>query len=130
MRYTNAYFQLDIRSNGVYVHIFPENEGGKKIVIQEFSEYLEQCGIRDYNLPELHKSIAQATEEIDLFVTSCTIGEINEMVKIRVTDDRMMAVIRFYPPSKKGRYMTEKEILNELERKSITYGISDKIINA
>ena len=38
MKYTNAFFQLDIRSNGVYVHIYPAKDGGKPIVIQEFAE--------------------------------------------------------------------------------------------
>lgn len=130
MKYTNAFFQLDIRSNGVYVHIFPAKEGGKPIVIQELAEYLEKCGIRDYNLPELNKAVNQANEEVDLFVTSSVIDEVDEMAKIRVTDDRMMAVIRFYPPSKNGKNMTEKEIRGELNRYQITYGVSDKIIKA
>ena len=30
MKYTNAFFRLDIRENGVYVHIYPEKDGGKK----------------------------------------------------------------------------------------------------
>ena len=63
MNYTNGYFRLDIRENGVYVHIYPEKDGGKKIVIQELAEYFEKCGIHEYNLPELNKAIEKATEE-------------------------------------------------------------------
>lgn len=130
MKYLNGFFQLDIREDGVYAHIYPEKEGGKKIVIQEFAEYLERCRIHDYNLPELNKAIANATEEIDVFVSPTVISEVNEMMKIRVLDDRMMAVVRFYPPSKNGNYMTEKEIMNELELEKIKFGISTKIITA
>lgn len=130
MKYTNAFFRLDIRENGVYVHIYPEKDGGRKLVIQELAEYLEKCGIHDYNLPELNKAIEKATEEVDLFVTSHVISEVDEMAKIRVTDDRMMAIIRFYPPSMNGKYMTEKEIYNELSRVNVTYGISAKVIKA
>lgn len=130
MKYTNAYFRLDIRENGVYVHIYPEKDGGKKIVIQEFAEYLEKCGIRDYNLPELNKAIEKATQEVDLFVTSNVISEVDEMAKVRVTDDKMMAIVRFYPPSMNGKFMTEKDIYNELERYNITYGISSKVVKA
>ena len=130
MKYTNAFFRLDIRENGVYVHIYPEKDGGKKIVIQEFAEYLEKVGIRDYNLPELNRAIEKATQEVDLFVTSNVISEVNEMAKVRVTDDKMMAIVRFYPPSMNGKFMTEKEIYNELERYNITYGISAKVIKA
>lgn len=130
MKYTNGFFQLDIRANGVYVHIYPEKDGGKKIVIQEFAEYIENCGIHNYNLPELNKAISQATEEIDLFVSSDNIREVNETAKVRITDDKMMAIIRFYPPSKNGKYMTEKDIMNELARYNVTYGISVKVIQA
>ncbi len=130
MNYTNGYFRLDIRENGVYVHIYPEKDGGKKIVIQELAEYLEKCGIHEYNLPELNRAIEKATEEVDLFVTSKIISEVNETAKIRVTDDKMLAIIRFYPPSMNGKFMTEKDIYNELERINITHGISAKLIKA
>ena len=130
MKYTNAFFRLDIRENGVYAHIYPAKDGGKGIVIQEFAEYLEKCGIHDYNLPQLNKAIETATQEVDLFVTSHLISEVNEMAKVRVTDDKMLAVMRFYPPSMNGKYMTEKDIYNELERMNITHGISAKVIKA
>ena len=130
MKYTNAFFQLEIKENGVYVHIYPEREGGKKIVIQELAEYLERCGVKGYNLPELNSAISKIKEETTLFVTSNTIPEVNEMAKVRITDDRMMVFIRFYPPSKNGKPMNEKDIMNELAAYKITYGISPKIIQA
>lgn len=130
MKYTNAFFQLDIRSNGVYIHIFPAKEGGKPIDVKELIEYLGTCGVNNYDVPKLNKAVAQATEEMDLFLSPFPIAEVNETVKLRVTSDKMIAVIRFYPPSKNGRYMTEEEIREELERSGITYGISDKIIRA
>lgn len=130
MKYTNGFFRLNIKENGVYVHIYPEKNGGKKIVIQEFAEYLEKCGIHEYNLSELNREIEKATEEMELFVTSNVISEVNEMAKIRVTDDKMMAIIRFYPPSMNGKFMTEKDIYNELARVNITFGVSEKVMKA
>ncbi len=130
MKYTNGFFQLDIRENGVYVHIYPEKDGGKRVTVQELAEYLEKCGIHDYQLSELNKGIAEASQETDLFVTANTIPEVNEMAKVRVTDDNMMAFIRFYPPSKNGNYMSERDILNELTRVKVVYGISTKVVKA
>lgn len=130
MKYTNGFFQLDIREEGVYAHIFPAKEGGKGIVIQEFAEYLENYGIVDYDLPKLNKVISEAKGETDVFVSSAKISEVNEMARVRVTEDRMMAIIRFYPPSRNGKYMTEKDIVNELDRAKVTYGISPKVIRA
>lgn len=130
MKYTNGFFQLDIRENGVYVHVYPEKDGGKKVAVQELAEYLDKCGIHDYRLTELNKGIEEAKEEVDLFVTANTIPEVNETAKVRVTDDKMLAFIRFYPPSKNGKYMTERDILNELTRVKVTYGISAKVVKA
>ena len=130
MKYTNGFFRLDIRDNGVYVHIYPEKDGGKRIIIQELAEYLEKCGVRGYNLPELNREIEKATEEVDLFVTSNLISEVDEMMKVRVTDDRMMAIVRFYPPSMNGKFMSEKDIIDELARVDVTYGVSAKVVKA
>lgn len=130
MKYTNGFFQLDIRDDGVYAHIYPAKQNGKPIVIQEFAEYIEKCGIRDYNLPEINKAIEKATEEVDIFVSKDKISEIPETAKVWVTSDRMMAVIRFYPPSMNGKYMTERDIINELQRLDVKFGISEKVIKA
>lgn len=130
MKYLNGFFQLDIRNDGIYAHIYPKNDGGRDIVIQEFAEYLEKCKIREYNLPQIHKEICDVKQETDIFISSQKIDEIDEMVKIRVTDDRMNAVIRFYPPSKNGKFMTEQDILNELKNENISYGILNKFVKA
>lgn len=130
MKYTNGFFQLDIRKNGVYVHIYPEKDGGKKVTTQELVEYLEKCDIHDYQLPELNKGITEATQEVDLFVTSNIIPEVKEMAKVHVSDDKMMAFIRFYPPSKNGNHMSEEDILDELTRAKVIYGISNKVVKA
>ena len=45
MKYTNSYFQLNIRENGVYLHVYPEKDGGKKLDIQEIVAYLDKCGV-------------------------------------------------------------------------------------
>ena len=52
------------------------------------------------------------------------------MAKIRISDDKMMAFIRFYPPSKNGDYMSEQDILNELTKAKVIYGISPKVLKA
>lgn len=130
MKYTNGFFQLDIRENGVYVHIYPEKDGGKKVATQELAEYLEKCGIHDYQLPELNKRISEASQEVDLFVTVNKVPEVKEMAKIRISDDKMMAFIRFYPPSKNGDYMSEQDILDELTKAKVIYGISPKVLKA
>jgi hypothetical protein len=130
MKYTNGFFQLDIRSNGVYAHIYPAKENGKPVDVQEFAEYIEKCGVHEYNLPELNKVISQVKDETEIFVSSEVISQVPEMATVRVTADRMTAYIRFYPPSLQGKYMTERDILNELQRVKVTNGIAMKVVKA
>ncbi|MDO5156924.1 MAG: FapA family protein [Eubacteriales bacterium] len=130
MKYTNAFFQLDIRDDGVYVHIYPAKENGKSIDIQEMVSYLESCGIHSYDLPALNKAVMQVKEETDIFVSAEKIREVEEKAKVMISRDRMMAYIRFYPPSKNGKYMSPRDILNELQRVNVVYGISEKVISA
>lgn len=130
MKYVNGFFQLDIRPDGVYAHVYPPMEGGKGVSVQEFVEYIDNCGIQNYDLVALNKVFSQITEETDVFVSTSTISEVNETARVRISADRMMAYIRFYPPSKNGKFMTEKDILNELARENIKYGVSTKVIKA
>ena len=62
MRYTNAYFQLVIRENGVFIRIFPAQTNGKPIMMPELFQYLEQCGITEYDIPKLTKEVSMAKE--------------------------------------------------------------------
>ena len=78
MKYLNGFFQLDIRQDGTYAHIYPAKEGGKKVSAQEFVEYIEKCGIKNYDLVTLNKEISQVTEETDIFVSKDVISEVNE----------------------------------------------------
>ncbi len=130
MRYTNAYFQLDIRQDGVYLHLYPAMDNGKPIDLAELLEYLDGCGIKDYDKVAIYKVITNNTKETDILISKTLIGEVGEKAKVSISDDKMMAIIRFYPPSKNGKFMSEKEIRSELDRFKITYGVSDKIINA
>lgn len=130
MKYTNAYFQLDIRPDGVYLHLYPAMDNGKPISIQELVTYLEECGIKNFDLKSLNTAITNNREETDILLTKEMISEVGEKATVRISDDSMAAFIRFYPPSKNGKFMTEKEILGELARYNIKYGINVKIIAA
>ena len=68
MKYTNAFFQLDIRKDGVYAHIYPAKNNGKPIAIREFIEYIENCGIKKekyvtiletYSMADIVKKLAR-----------------------------------------------------------------------
>ncbi len=119
MRYTNAYFQLVIRANGVFIRVFPAKEKGKPIAMLELVKYLEKCGITDCDVPKLTKEVAEVKEIKEIYVSPTVISEVNEMADVRVSDDRMLAIMRFYPQSENVKIISEKDILNELPSASL-----------
>lgn len=130
MKYTNAYFQLDIRQDGVYLHLYPPMDNGKQIVLSELTDYLDSCDIKDYDKVSLNNAINNNTKESDILISKNIIREVGEKATVRISEDKMTAIIRFYPPSKNGQFMSEKEIRSELDRFNITYGVNEKIIAA
>lgn len=125
----NGYFQLDNRSDGSYVIIYPPGEGGKIVDVKELAAYLEQMKISVENIAGLHSFIQSVQAKPGSIKVSDTPGlECNECMTIKVSEDRMMVYVRFHAPSTKGSAMDEAEILSDLEHNKIQYGISEKII--
>ncbi|MCM1156918.1 MAG: FapA family protein [Bacteroidales bacterium] len=130
MKYTNGFFQLDIRTDGVYLKVFPAKEGGKAIDARELLDYLGDCGIEGFQKTELAAAVEQAQAETEIFVSETAIDEVDEKVKVTISDDRMLAYVRFYAPSTGGKYLAEEDIRDELNHYGIVHGIAGKVIQA
>lgn len=130
MAVRNGYFQLDNRSDGAYVIIYPPVEGGKKVDVMELANYLEQMKLTQFDVKELNSYIQSVQEKPGSIKVSSQPGlECNEMMSIKVSTDRMLAVARFYPPSTKGNVMGQDEIISDLENNKIKHGICENILN-
>ena len=55
---------------------------------------------------------------------------VREMCFIDISDDRMKAVARFYPPSNKGRELDLEEVKSQCRLAGIAFGVDDNVINA
>ena len=129
MKYKNSFFRLDIKEDGTYLDIYPPVNDGKKLEIKEIVQFIEEKGCKNYSIDLIKKSLEKANDSpVSVKVSDNIIEHFSESAKVIVSPDRMVAYIRFYPPSSKGAFMTKREILSELERKKITFGISEKIV--
>ena len=131
MKYINGFFQLDIRNNGTYVDIYPPVEGGSCVDVKELSRYLERQKIFDYDICHLQQVIEKATDKkVTVKVTDSIALPCDETADIKVTSDGMKAIMRFYPPSKERKCFSKNEIMGELAKEKIKFGISEKVIDA
>ncbi len=122
----NSYFQLACGSNGTTLKIFAPEDGGRPIAIREVMEYLNRFGIK-YDLHVLNSGIMASYETKEKeysFGLNIEPGlELRESYSLKISQDKMEAYARFYPPSVNGGRMTAEEFLRDLEIKGIKFGV-------
>ncbi len=120
----NAYFKLDISDTKTILQIIPPEEGGKKLELKEVTEYLDIKGFNKYKLKELNDAVTVPTQQVrQIYVGDGRAIYESEQMEVTVSGDKMLAFCRFHAPSNNGALMTEKEILGDLQSRSITNGI-------
>lgn len=120
----NGYFQLDNRADGIYLIIFPPEDGGQEVDVMEMTAFLDKKGIGPYDIKELNTAIHTAVKAQAFVKVSDQKGlEFGESMELRFSEDRMTATARFYPPTTKGQVMDMKEIVGDLQYNHIQYGI-------
>lgn len=130
MKYKNSFFRLDIRQEGTFLIVYPLISDGKALEINEILGYLDLHACTDYSKKDLKDMLdGMGQSSFELKVSNVPIPAVNETAKVIISQDKMVAYVRFYPPSTGGKLMTKKDILTELEPYKITYGVSDKIVD-
>ncbi|MDE5966402.1 MAG: FapA family protein [Lachnospiraceae bacterium] len=125
----NGYFQLDNRADGIYVIIFPPEDGGQNVDVMELTAFLDKKGIGPYDIKELNMVIQTAVKNQAFAKVSDQKGlEFGESMELRFSEDHMTATARFYPPTTKGQVMDMKEIVGDLQYNHIQYGINAEIL--
>lgn len=119
----NGYFQLIIKSDGTYLHIYPATGSGEKLAPGEVSEYLSSKGIA-CSPTELSGAI-KSERETEIRLNSDAVLPEQETMRCQIVDGGMKAVVRFYPPSEGAATMDKEDIIKELRFRKIVYGIKE-----
>ena len=124
----NSYFQIIMDNNKTFLRLFPATDGGEPISVKEVQEYIAFNRIKPTNAEYIYE-VADATEQVDIFLCDGTGFPINEYFKPILTKDKMMLVARFYPPSTGGKQTTKEEIINDLKHKGVAVEPSEAMID-
>lgn len=125
----NGYFQVITKGNKTYVRLYPQAEGGEPILISELKEYLE-FNKYSVDILALNSAVMELTEVVDFPISDVVSFAIGEYFSLKISEDRMQAVARFYPASTGGASLTKDEILNDLTHKGIKAGVNEDTISA
>lgn len=125
----NGFFQLVHRSDGTYIRLIPPADGGDSITTKEVMEYLAKHNV-SYEAAVINKAVNNLEKEEVILVMLEQIAAERESYELYVSQDKMKAVVRFYPPSEGAEEMTSNEFYNDLKLKNICAGIRDDAIAA
>lgn len=121
----NAYFQLQIKEDGTYLKLFDSEPGGLSLNYDEISNYLIDKKIYEYDKIALGRGIATLKHSAEVKLTSAIIFPQDEYMKVFIDEDRLKATCRFYPPSSGGNLLTKDDIISELVRAGVKYGVDE-----
>ena len=125
----NAYFQLIAEGNVTAVRLVPATDGGDKLNINEMMDYLHLKKIDVQDIKQLYQVALSYDKEIVVPVCAKVCLPQQEMMTVKVSDDRMEAVVRFYPPSSNGgSYRDKNDVISDLQFHKITYGYDEAAI--
>lgn len=121
----NAYFQLQMRENGIFLILFPAKEGGTALNITEVMAYLEKYQYTRYDIKQLDAALKSPKEPVAVRVADFRGDSVDEQLDIDVSVDRVTATGRFYPASNNGRKLTLESAVESLKKA----GLKEETIN-
>ena len=122
----NGYFQLVKAPGGFGIRLFPPIDGGEDINISELLHYLDGENI-NCDISTLKKAIEEKKEQVCfLGVGECPV--VNEKYQLNVSDDNMVATMRFYAPSETGTRLNFAEVINDLRVRNIVKGVQMQVL--
>lgn len=127
----NAYVKLTIRPNGTFLVLYPPAEGGRNLIIDEVEAYLDKVIPGGYEKvlvrEELKKPLVSQRE---ILVKKEQIPPVNETVVVTVMADRLSVKGRFYPPTEGGNLLDKTDIVTEMIKSGVKYGVAEANIEA
>lgn len=126
--YRNSFFQIILRPNGVFIKYFPPKNGGSHLDIEEFRDYMNVHKIK-FDPVAFSKQIFSAKTPVLMKTENRKVAAVSEKMIIKIKDNGIRAICRFIPPSTGGEELEKEDILDQLQKFGIKYGISEDEIN-
>ena len=124
----NAYFKLSLDNNVTSITIYPAEGKGKELELSEVEEYLKRKRI-EYSATMLRGAVYSSAEKtLELQKKAGFI--VNEETAVRISEDRMSVIFRFYPPAEGGSLVTEDEVKGDLKAAGVTTELDKEAFHA
>lgn len=125
----NGYFQLQFTDSVTFISLFPPEDGGEPISIDELRDYLTAKGFGAVDPVSLKKVIDNMNKPENVRLVDRKGIPTPESMKVTISQDKMKAVCRFYPCSTQGASLTAEDIKKELVFQGVKKGIDEAAIS-
>lgn len=126
----NGYFKIQFSDTESYVSLFPPEDGGEPIQVDEMRDYLVSKGFPNIDIVAIKKVVDNLSKQENIKIASKKGIPCPESFRVMVSADKMTAVCRFYPPSTQGAELTPADIKSTLKLQGVTRGVDDAAIDA
>lgn len=125
----SAYVKLNVRPNGTYLTLYPPVDGGRNLIIDEVEAYLDKVILGGYEKVMVREELKKPLLAVrDVLIKNEQIPPVNETVIVYISGERLVAKGRFYPPSEGGKLLDKEDIVSEMIRAGIKYGVAEASI--
>lgn len=122
----SAYVKLSVRPNGTFLTLYPPAEGGRGLIIDEVEAYLDKVILGGYEKVLVREELKKPLLAVrDVLIKKEQISPVNETVIVTVMADRLSVKGRFYPPTEGGRLLDREDIITEMVRSGVKYGVAE-----
>ncbi len=122
----NGYFELVNVSDGFGVRLFPPEDGGEAVRIQELMNYLDNHNII-YEINHLKQALAAGEEKV-VFLGTGNCPACEETYVLNIAADNMSVTARFFPASETGERTTFDDFFKDLHYRGVKFGIQMQTI--
>jgi len=126
----NGYFKLRFTENESFISLYPPEDGGEPIRVDELRDYCVSKGFPNIDIVAIKKIVDNLTKQENIRIANKKGIPTPESFRVMIADDKMSAVCRFYPPSTAGADLTVADIKSTLKLQGVNKGVDDKAIEA
>ena len=125
----NGYFQIVNENDKTFLKLYPATDNGKNIELADIIEYFDLINFKDYDLIDVNKNLEGLNEEKQIRIKHKASYPINEYIAVRLSEDKMTAFVKFYPPSNDGMRIDVNEMKSDLNIAGLAYGVDYDVLD-
>lgn len=128
MAQVNGYFQISIRDNGTWIVLYPPKEEGKPVRFEMIDAYLTKWRI-GYDKKALSDILGKVKDKVEMRLSADRIHPMDESAIVFIDSNHLNAEITLFPPTEGRSLMSRDDIIGELVRAGVKYGLQEECLD-